>query len=99
MHVWAIAFGCVPMLWDTNYPHLPSGTLIDRKNCEVYNQYAMDGISEGVAAAHWPASTGIVAIDSENTVRDNKTYNLMGLPVGSGYRGIVVSGGRKLVNR
>ena len=50
--------GMVPMVWGTNYCNQQgtkgSMTIINRATLSVWNQHAMDGISEGVAAAQWP---------------------------------------------
>ena len=50
--------GMVPMVWGTNYCNQNgtrgSMTVINRASLSVWNQHAMDGITEGVAAATWP---------------------------------------------
>ena len=54
VNMYAINNGLIPFVWDTNYTSQPTMTVIQRNNCSVYNQYAMDGILEGVEAATWP---------------------------------------------
>lgn len=54
----AINNGCVPFVWDINSPD-QSGTkgvmtIIDRANLSVFCSPALEGITEGVAAATWP---------------------------------------------
>lgn len=54
VNMYAVNNGMIPFVWDTNYAAQPSMTVVQRNNCSVYNQYAMDGILEGVSAASWP---------------------------------------------
>jgi len=51
---YAVANGCIPYAWDTNYAGYPSMTIIDRANLSIFNSYMMDGITAGVKAASWP---------------------------------------------
>lgn len=96
---YAIAYGCVPMVWDTNSCKQPTGTVINRANCTVYNQLAMDGIREGVESAKWPATmTGISKIDNRQWNTDI-SYNLMGMSVGKNYQGIVIVDGKKIYRK
>ena len=90
----AIAYGCVPMVWDTNYCGRPSGTVIDRGSCSIYNQLAMDGIAEGVATAKWPVTSSVSDIEN-GKVKNGKCYNLMGMTVGKDYQGLVIVNGKK----
>lgn len=95
---YAITYGCVPMVWDTNYSKQPSGTVINRANCSIFNQLAMDGITEGVKAATWPIMTGIEDIPvTTQTAVSSSICNLMGMPVGKDYKGIVIGNGRKML--
>ena len=96
----AVNLGLVPMVWDINYTNRQGTkgtmTIIDRKQLGVFNQHAIDGITEGVAAATWggtPTSLQRVPFrpDSESA------YSLSGYRVGSDYQGVVVSGGRKYI--
>lgn len=54
----AINNGCVPMAWDINSPNQGGKagvmTILNRATLSVFCQPAMDGITEGVAAASWP---------------------------------------------
>lgn len=50
--------GCIPVVWDINAAS-QNGlhgimTVINRANLTVFCQFAMDGITEGVAAGNWP---------------------------------------------
>ncbi|MGN0282271.1 MAG: cellulase family glycosylhydrolase [Prevotella sp.] len=49
--------GVVPMVWDINSPNRGGKegtmTIIDRSNKSIFNQPALDGITEGVKAASW----------------------------------------------
>lgn len=51
---YAVDNGMVPYAWDTNYCVQHTYTIIKRSNCTVYDQYMMDGITEGVAEGVWP---------------------------------------------
>ncbi len=54
----AISHGVVPVAWCTNYCSRNgtrgSMTIIDRATLSVWNTFAMEGITEGTAAARWP---------------------------------------------
>ena len=54
----AVECGMVPMVWDVNVANQNGEagimTVINRANTSVYCSFAMDGITEGVAAAQWP---------------------------------------------
>ena len=50
----AVNCGMVPFVWDTNACQQPSDDVIDRQSCTVWNQYALDGITEGYAAGQYP---------------------------------------------
>ena len=54
VNMYAVNNGMIPFVWDTNYTSQPTMTVIQRSNCSIYNQYAMEGILEGVNAATWP---------------------------------------------
>ena len=49
----AINNGCVPFVWDINSSL--GMTTLNRATLKVGNANMMDGITEGVAAATWPA--------------------------------------------
>ena len=55
----AICHGVIPVAWCTNYCNnngtRGSMTIIDRSTLSIWNTFAMEGITEGVAAAQWPA--------------------------------------------
>lgn len=55
----AISHGVIPVAWCTNYCNhngtRGSMTIIDRSTLSIWNTFAMEGITEGVAAAQWPA--------------------------------------------
>jgi len=51
---YAIDNGCVPFAWDTNYTGYPSMTIFNRSSKVVFDQYMLDGITEGVNAGSWP---------------------------------------------
>lgn len=51
---YAIANGCVPFAWDTNYTGYPNMTIINRATTAINNQYMLSGVTEGVSAAIWP---------------------------------------------
>ena len=46
--------GIVPFAWDINVVSYPNMSIINRTGLSVWNTPAMTGITEGVAAAHWP---------------------------------------------
>ena len=54
----AIECGMVPMVWDVNVANQNGETgimtVINRANCTVFCQPALDGIKAGIAAASWP---------------------------------------------
>ena len=54
----AICHGVIPVAWCTNYCNnngtRGSMTIIDRSTLSIWNTFAMEGITEGVAAAQWP---------------------------------------------
>ena len=54
----SIDHGCVPVVWDINALNRNGErgimTIIDRAGCSVWCQPAMEGITAGYAAAHWP---------------------------------------------
>ena len=94
---YAITYGCVPMVWDTNNCKQPTGTVINRANCKIFNQFAMDGIMEGVVGAKWP-TTGIDdAVLQMSKTRQSSVFSLMGMPVGKDYGGIVIMDGKKIL--
>lgn len=43
--------GLVPVIWDTNYRGMPSMTIINRKDLNIYNEYMMKGLSEAMEEA------------------------------------------------
>jgi aryl-phospho-beta-D-glucosidase BglC (GH1 family) len=96
---YAINYGCVPMVWDTNHCGQPSGTVINRANCSIYNQLAMDGITEGVEAAKWPALTNDISKIENMKPKTERCYNLMGLLVDKNYRGLTVVDGKKIIRK
>lgn len=53
----AIDHGCIPVLWDINYCQRNGTkgnmTVLNRATLQVWNSYAMEGITEGVAEAKW----------------------------------------------
>ena len=53
VNMYAVNNGMIPFVWDTNYTSQPTMTVIQRSSCSIYNQYAMEGILEGVNAATW----------------------------------------------
>ncbi len=54
----SINHGVIPVAWCTNYCNhngtRGSMTIIDRASLSVWNSFAMEGITEGTAAAAWP---------------------------------------------
>ena len=96
----AVNLGLVPMVWDINSTNRQGTkgtmTIIDRKQLGVFNQHAIDGITEGVAAATWG---GIASSLQRIPFRQapEGAYSLSGYRVGSDYQGVVVSGGRKYI--
>lgn len=55
---YAVNDGIVPVVWDINHTNREGTkgmmTIVDRANLSIFCQLAMDGITEGVAAATWP---------------------------------------------
>lgn len=43
--------GLVPVIWDTNYRGMPSMTIINRKDLNIYNEYMMKGLREAMEEA------------------------------------------------
>lgn len=75
---YAMQRGMVPMAWDTNYTGHPSMTIINRGNRTIFNQYALDGITEGATTA------GIEEVKTENTGNADMTiYSISGIPEGT----------------
>ena len=96
----AVSQGLVPMVWDINYTNRQGTkgtmTIIDRKQLSVFNQHAIDGIAEGVAAATWGGpATSVQRVPFRPA--PERAYSLSGQRVGAGFRGLVVSGGRKYI--
>ena len=90
--------GIVPMVWDTNSCKQPTGTIVDRSKCAVYDQYAYEGIMDGVASATWPFASDIKdRFEEEDAFVGGQAYSLTGIPVGSNYRGIVIVNGKKIL--
>ena len=54
----AVECGLVPMVWDVNVANQNGEagimTVINRTAASVFCSFAMEGITEGVAAAKWP---------------------------------------------
>lgn len=54
----AVSCGMVPIVWDINVANQQGTngimTVINRANCTVFCQPALDGIKAGIAAASWP---------------------------------------------
>jgi len=96
----AVNLGLVPMVWDINSTNRQGTkgtmTIIDRKQLGVFNQHAIDGITEGVAAATWGGTaTSLQRVPFRQA--PESAYSLSGYRVGSDYQGVVVSGGRKYI--
>jgi hypothetical protein len=96
----AVNLGLVPMVWDINYTNRQGTkgtmTIIDRKQLGIFNQHAIDGITEGVAAATWGGTaTSLQRVPFRQA--PESAYSLSGYRVGSDYQGVVVSGGRKYI--
>lgn len=107
---YAMEAGCVPFAWDINNPSM---YLIDRNNLVVKDQYDVDGITEGVAAAQTdfntiypePSSTsGINSITAPQ--KAGKVYNISGRIVKTNVKnfndvdlpaGIYIYNGRKYI--
>lgn len=97
---YAINHGIVPFLWDTNGKGNESMDVLDRATLGVFNKHALEGIKEGVAAAQWAKETvGIEDILNDPRPQDSKTYNLAGQRVSNATKGIIISGGKKYVNK
>lgn len=92
----ALERGMVPMMWDTNYCHQPSMTIIDRANLRIYNPYMMDGIQQAVSEvpSRVPAVQAVQAPPAGS-------YDLQGRPVDAtqAHRGIYVHDGHKVLAR
>lgn len=96
----AVNLGLVPMVWDINSTNRQGTkgtmTIIDRKQLGIFNQHAIDGITEGVAAATWGGTpTSLQRVPFRQA--PESAYSLSGYRVGSDYQGVVVSGGRKYI--
>ena len=102
----AINCGMIPMVWDINYANRQGTkgvmTLVNRSSLSIYYKPAMEGITEGVAAATWGGPTSdVVRVPFRPTpdARSRQLYNLSGQRVSSGVRGLVVSNGVKYLQK
>ena len=97
----------LPFFTGTGYSHLiffngdedtggddPTRAMIDIPS----NEDAYIKVEPGNAVEVNPAATGISTISMEQPANDSATYDLQGRRVSKGYRGIIVRGGKKLVN-
>lgn len=93
--------GIVPMAWDTNDTGTNSMTIINRRNCTIFNSYMMDGIHEAMEAVGIPV-TAIPAVRNDRTDRGIRIYDLSGRLVADGQtsplpKGIYIKNGRKYI--
>ena len=93
---YAIRNGIIPFVWDTNFRGYPSGTIVDRKNLCIYNQFAYDGMMEGCQSERWPPfTTDITAPAILST--DDKMYDLNGRQLTSEpTKGLYIRNGKKV---
>lgn len=96
---YAINNGIVPFVWETNGRGNESMDVLDRSTLGIYNKFAFEGIQEGVKAAKWPDLTGIVSIQNDAMPENQSAYNLAGQRVANSSKGIVISGGKKYLNK
>lgn len=99
---YSINHGMLPFVWDTNacdrsLSH-PCGDLLNRQTLRVYNSYAMNGITDGIAAGTWPYASTIESVEGPSIEeKPAPAYNLVGLRVGDDHHGIMIRNGRKML--
>ena len=101
----AVKRGMIPFVWDINQPNRNGEEgimcVIDRSACKVFDTNAMQGITNGCAAATWGGPTSDirqVPFDAAVPSTAQPAYNLMGQRVASGAKGLVIIGGKKYYN-
>ncbi len=91
--------GMIPYVWDINVAAQGGKggimTVINRNNRTVFCQLAMDGITEGAAAASWPKLTAIETITTDAQNAAPKSFDIMGRSVSDSFRGLVIERGKK----
>lgn len=109
----AVNHGMIPFLWDINVANqgTPASssvgsdgimTVINRANRTVFCTPAMEGITEGSAAATWGGPTsgiGTVPFDRSADVKSTQVFNVLGQRVSPTTKGLVIIGGKKYVRR
>ena len=98
----AIKRGIIPYVWDINNPNR-YGTggimcIIDRSKPAVFDQNSLDGIMEGTAAATWGGPTASIRHTVSTTSQSaGQYYTLTGLRVAADTKGLLITGGKKII--
>ena len=98
----AIKRGIIPYVWDINNPNR-YGTggimcIIDRSKPAVFDQNSLDGIMEGAAAATWGGPTASIRHTVSTTSQSaGQYYTLTGLRVAADTKGLLITGGKKII--
>ncbi|MCR4582711.1 MAG: glycoside hydrolase family 5 protein [Prevotella sp.] len=100
----AIEMGMVPMVWDINAPNQNGVkgvmTVLNRATLSVFSNPAMDGIKEAAENAKWGGPvTGVEKVMFHSDAKDKKACNLAGQSVSPDAKGLIIVGGRKVLNR
>jgi hypothetical protein len=98
----AVKRGIIPYVWDINNPNR-YGTggimcIIDRSKPAVFDQNSLDGIMEGAAAATWGGPTASIRHTVSTTSQSaGQYYTLTGLRVAADTKGLLITGGKKII--
>lgn len=99
---YAIQCGIVPYVWDTNGMGNNSMDVINRSTLSIYNTNAMDGIKEGVKAATWGGlytAVSNVTTDVTAPAASTQCYTISGQCTSASSNGIIISNGKKYINK
>lgn len=94
--------GMIPFVWDINVAAQGGKngimTVINRSNCTVFCDVAMEGITEGAAAAKWPQISAIEQINADTTSSNEMIYDLMGRNISyCGLNLFIVNGQKRII--
>lgn len=99
---YSVNCGMIPFVWDINSCNQNGSngimTVIDRYNCKVFCQPALDGILEGSASGVWPTISGIRNIEQDDNTPDfgsDSSFSLIGTRISKFHDGVVISQGKK----
>lgn len=94
--------GMIPFVWDINVAAQGGKngimTVINRSNCTVFCDVAMEGITEGASAAQWPQISAIEQINADTTSSNEMIYDLMGRNISyCGLNLYIVNGQKRII--